>query len=515
MKKPRSVAAGPLGAAAADLVSGEELLDAILRTSSDAIVCEGSDGRILCWNVSAERLFGYGRDEILGQPATMPVPPELRAAEWERLERTAQAGGVERFRTRRLRKDGSSFEAEVSLSKLPDRRGPVVLSVTRDVTEQMRADEALRFSEQRFRLIAQATSDAFWDWDIRGRTLWWGGGMQGLFGYALDELEPGLESWSNRIHPEDKDRAMAALQGTLDRHEESYLAEYRFRRKDGTYAHVLDRGFVIRDAAGQAIRMVGGMTDLSERIEAQHKLAAHAERLARSNDELERFAYVISHDLQEPLRTLSGFAHLLVRRFGGEAGAREYSDYIIEAVDRMRDLIQGLLAYSRLGPDAAPGAEDVDLEHVVNDVRRALTGALNESGGEIEVTGPLPTVRANRLQMQQVFQNLLSNAIKFRGPEPPRIRIEARRVGPDWRFTVADNGIGVEPQYVDRIFALFQRLHTRAGYPGSGIGLAVCKKIVEMHGGRIWVEPGGPGTRFLFTLPAEPPSSPGTGAGHR
>jgi light-regulated signal transduction histidine kinase (bacteriophytochrome) len=237
-----------------------------------------------------------------------------------------------------------------------------------------------------------------------------------------------------------------------------------------------------------------------ELTEANATLVARADKLARSNAELEQFAYVASHDLQEPLRTVASYTQLLTQRFGNAQGgdAAQFSGYITEGVHRMQGLIEGLLAYSRVAPDHHE-FEQVNLTEVLGAVIQGLEGALSEAGGSVTYD-PLPDVRANRAQMSQLFQNLIANAIKFRGQDPPRIHFSARHERVFWTFSVRDNGMGIAPQYAQRIFQLFQRLHTRDHIPGNGIGLAVCKKIVEHHGGRIWVEPGKPGSVFHFTL---------------
>lgn len=230
-----------------------------------------------------------------------------------------------------------------------------------------------------------------------------------------------------------------------------------------------------------------------------------AAELARSNRDLEQFAYVASHDLQEPLRMVSSYTQLLERRYKGrlDADADEFIHYAVDGAQRMRRLIDDLLAYSRLTTRPAQ-FRPTPLDRVLTDVRAALHLAILESGADIE-SGPLPTVQADSVQMQQLFQNLLSNAIKYRGSHPPRIAISAEESGDAWTFSVTDNGIGIESQYLERVFDIFQRLHGVGEYPGTGIGLALCKKIVERHGGRIWVtsQPG-QGSTFHFTLRKDP-----------
>jgi light-regulated signal transduction histidine kinase (bacteriophytochrome) len=238
------------------------------------------------------------------------------------------------------------------------------------------------------------------------------------------------------------------------------------------------------------------------RLEATVKdLKRSTEELARSNHDLEQFAYVASHDLQEPLRTVSGFVELL--RLKHKAGLDEEADkfinFAVDGTKRMQALIADLLAYARVGTKAKP-FEPIDCQELLADVEERLAVAVQESQAAITHEA-LPTVLGDATQLGLLLQNLIGNAIKFRGREKPLVRVSARREGPFWEFSVADNGIGIEPQHFDRIFEIFQRLHDRSCYPGTGIGLAIAKKVVERHGGKIWVksEPG-KGTTFCFTL---------------
>jgi PAS domain S-box-containing protein len=260
---------------------------------------------------------------------------------------------------------------------------------------------------------------------------------------------------------------------------------------------------LVRDRRGKITGMHAVARDISERKRAEEALARQAQELARSNAELEQFAYVASHDLQEPLRMMGSFAQLLAKRYKGQLGADadDFIAYIVDGAARMQRLINDLLSYSRVGrrgkefaPTACAAAVAVACE--------SLRAAIAESGAAVTV-GSLPVVMADETQLVQLFQNLIGNAIKFRSAKPVQVDVGAERRRDDWLFWVRDNGIGIAPQHAERIFLIFQRLHGRDRYPGTGIGLAIVKKIVERHGGRIWVESKeGEGSAFYFTLPA-------------
>ncbi len=250
--------------------------------------------------------------------------------------------------------------------------------------------------------------------------------------------------------------------------------------------------------------------DVSERKQYEDTLAARNRDLARSNAELEQFAYVASHDLQEPLRMVASFAQLLSRRYHDQLGAegQEFIDFMVDGAKRMQNLINDLLIYSRIGNQAGEFTA-VDLSAVAGKALGALRQIVADSSAEVTVD-PLPTLQANPSQMLQLFQNLIGNSVKFHGEAPPRVRVSARAEGCAYVLSVSDNGIGIDPAYAERIFLIFQRLHGKREFPGTGIGLALCKKIVEHHGGRIWVESApGRGATFHFSLPAEQ-----EGAGH-
>ncbi len=328
--------------------------------------------------------------------------------------------------------------------------------------------------------------------------------IERFLGYAPAEVE-GREL-VELFEPGDRSRIMTLLQEHLPG-DKTVSGEFRGRRKDGTMVpmQVVAQSAVVSGMRGSKVSGVY-LRDFAERERLVEALASRAAQLARSNRELEQFSYIASHDLQEPLRMVGSYTQLLEQRYGPQLDddAREFLRYAREGATRMRELIDALLSYSRIDTRAEP-FQRVAADDVLNVAVSNLRGALVQSGAILHRT-PLPIVEVDRIQLGQVFQNLIGNAVKFHGPKPPQIWIGAERRGAEWLFTVRDDGIGIPPEYQERIFIIFQRLHTREEYPGTGIGLAVCKKVVERHGGKLWVESSGvpgEGTTFLFTLPVE------------
>jgi PAS domain S-box-containing protein len=318
-----------------------------------------------------------------------------------------------------------------------------------------------------------------------------------LLGWTEDELR--AVPYVEFIHPDDRERTVAEASSLASPGAETRDFEIRVRRRDGAYRVWL---FSATGAPEQGL-IYAVAKDITERVQDVSELRRVERELARRAAELERFAYVASHDLSEPLRMIGGFVSLLESRYAGrlDTDADEFIRYIVDGVDRMQALIRDLLSYSRVGRIELR-SEPVDLGWVADRVIAAMGPAIEETGARI-VVGALPTVRGDAGQLHRLLQNLIGNALKFTASQPPVVRIGAEPDGERWRVFVADEGIGIEPQYADRIFDVFQRLHTPDEYPGTGIGLAICRAIVERHGGTIGVESGpGEGSTFSFTLPA-------------
>jgi PAS domain S-box-containing protein len=394
---------------------------------------------------------------------------------------------------------------------------------TTDSTSDARArrETDLLQTEARFRDLLEAAPDAMVVVNRQGVIVLVNTQAEQMFGYGREEL---LGKPIELLVP-------VALREAHAGHRDKYLADPQRRpmgsrmqlaalRKDGSGVPVeislspveTDDGKLViaavRDVT-ERLRMEEIRREVDQRRATEAALTLHAAELARSNADLEQFAYVASHDLQEPLRMVANYTQLLAKRYRGrlDQDADEFIGYVVDGAGRMHQLISDLLAYSRVGT-RGKALGPIDCESlfvaVLGDLRLAI-----EQAGAVVTHDPLPTILGDSVQLGQLLQNLLMNAIKFRGAEPPRVHVAAERNGQDWEFSVRDNGIGIAPEHRERIFLIFQRLHTAAEYPGTGIGLAISKRIVERHSGRIWVDsnPGG-GTTFYFTLPPVP-SGPG------
>ncbi|MBP7694431.1 MAG: PAS domain S-box protein, partial [Anaerolineales bacterium] len=447
------------------------------------------------------RLLGLAPDAYQGTAAEFfsAIDPDDRADVQAALARTLNEDAPYQPEYRVIWPDGSRHYISGRGRLVRDEAGrPArVLGLIWDITERRRAEEALRIKDRALESSINALAIS----DLDGRLTYINPAFLDLWGYAEPAEVLGRSAVEFWQWPGQADEIVAALHATG-----GWAGELLARRPDGSAFEAQIAASLVTNPAGRPLAMLAAFADITARRRAEAELRQTLEELRRSNAELEQFAYVASHDLQEPLRGVTGMLQLLQRKYQGQlnADADELITYAVDAAARMQALINDLLALSRLerrGRPLEPTAAGAALGAALANLDTAIT----ESGAQITAAA-LPTVLADPTQLIQVFQNLVGNALKFRGPQPPEIQVGAEREAGAWRFWVRDNGIGIEPQYFERIFAVFQRLHTRREYPGTGIGLALCKKIIERHGGRLWVESEpGRGATFYFTLPETSP----------
>jgi PAS domain S-box-containing protein len=369
-------------------------------------------------------------------------------------------------------------------------------------TDQIRrqTEEALRESEVRFRLLFAQAAVGIKRMDPQGRMLEVNDKLCDILGYSRAELL--LLSLADITHPDDLASEQTELGRLLAGQINYYSVEKRCLRKDGSVIWVRVTSSLPSPAGRASEWWISVVEDITMRKQTEAALQKMTEDLARSNKDLEQFAYIASHDLQEPLRAVAGFIGILKKQYRDklDTDAVDYIDQSVEGAERMKALINDLLTYSRVGTKGE-ALKPMNMQVVFAAAVNNLQVAIGESKCFI-THDALPVITADVAQMTQLLQNLIGNAIKFCGKDRPEIHIIARHNDEQWVFGVRDNGIGIEPQYFERIFLIFQRLHTRNQYPGTGIGLALCKKIIERHGGKVWVESApGRGSTFFFTIP--------------
>lgn len=520
-----------------ELRKERDFIAGVLDNTGAMVVVLAPDGRITRFNKACEQITGYAAKDVVGRELwDFLVPPEeaesVRTV-WNRLRagnfpNTHENHWMTRERSRRL--IAWSNTAIVS----PDGGVEYVIGTGVDITERRKAEEALAESRKDLNRAQAVAKVGSWRLDVRKNELLWSDENWQIFGVPKGTPLK-YETFLSTVHPDDRayvdERWAAALRG------EPYDIEHRIVVGD-SIKWVQEKVELEFDGSGTLLGGFGTTQDITERKKAEETLRRATADLERSNRDLEQFAYVTSHDLKEPLRMVTSFMGLLQLRYAGRLDdkAREYIGFAVEGATRMQSLVDDLLAYSRAGRQDATERVEADgaLDRALANLRMAI-----EESGALVVRKPLPAIEVNPVELAQVFQNLVGNAIKFRRPGvQPEVRVSARKIdgralagvrlppGEEnaatsalpgtgdspkpsmtkdsfWLFAVRDNGIGIDPQYQHKLFHIFRRLHARDKYPGTGVGLAICKKIVERHGGRIWIESEeGKGSTVLFTFPA-------------
>ena len=493
-----------LAQAGGDLSEAQRIAQELIDILPVPIFIKARDGRYLAVNRAWEQFFGMARGEFLGKQVNDLYPNAPWVAEEHRAmdEELWRTPGSQSYEIKIVTRPQGARSTVYHKATFPGPDGKVggLMGTIIDVTGRKKAMRALRQSEERFRQTFELAASGIAHVDLEGRFLRVNRALSRILGYASEELVG--RTVKDVSHPDDRGVTDAERQRMYAGEIESVHFEKRYLRKDGATVWVDLTVALVRNADGKPDYEVAVFDDITEKKHAEVELRAANQELERSNAELEQFAYVASHDLQEPLRMVSSYTQLLGRRYGErlDGDAKEFMAYIVDGAARMKQLIEDLLAYSRVGTRGRE-FKRVKLGAALERASINLRAALEESGAEV-THDTLPEVEGDELQLVQLLQNLISNAIKFRATSSPKVHISSTEKEDEYEIAVRDNGIGIEPQYFERIFMVFQRLHDKGQYPGTGIGLAICKKVVDRHGGRMWVESApGQGSRFLFTLP--------------
>jgi PAS domain S-box-containing protein len=506
-------------AAEEHLVQMESRYRGLLEAAPDAMVVVNQGGEIVLVNVQAEKKFGYRRDELIGQKVKNIIPEgfaERLIADAARstVEALAQHMGMGIELSGR-RKDSTEFPIEIMLSPLQSADGVLVTAAIRNISARKAAEKHLVQMESRYRGLLEAAPDAMVVVNQAGDIVLVNVQAEKQFGYRRDEL---LGQKVTSIIPDGfAERLIADATRSVAEALAQQIGmgiELSGRRKDGSEFPIEIMLSPLESADGilvtAAIRNISARkkseennAELELRVEERTKeLAVANQVLERSNIELQQFAYVASHDLQSPLRSISGFVQLLKMEYEDKLD-EQAADWIrrtIQATEQMQDLIRGVLAYSQVDSRSRPFLP-TPFRDVFADAVALLEPSIHDAGGQVSC-GELPVVMGDRSQFVQLMQNLIGNGLKYHGDKSPHVHVSAERNGDEWTFSVRDNGIGIEPRYQERVFEIFKRLHDQKEYPGTGIGLAVCRRVVHRHGGKIWVESeAGHGSAFHFTLP--------------
>ncbi|GMQ85245.1 MAG: hypothetical protein BMS9Abin07_0811 [Acidimicrobiia bacterium] len=482
-------------------------LEPVVRRLPVAIAAVDNRANVVLWNPACEVLFGWSASEVLGGP--LPTFPDHEAREtFATLFQSRRDGAtLSDYEAVRRHKDGSLVNVSVTSAPLIDSAGDPIgmIAFTTDISGRKRTDAELRDSEERFRSIFEHSNDAIFILDPeKDEFLEINERVAEMLEYSVDEL---MRLHPSDIHPDEMPQLQAFAEVVKARGH-GWTRDLTCRTKTGDKLPSEISASII-SLEGRRW-MIAVVRDVSPRVnaeaqlaEAEQELERRALRLSLAEAQLSDLARAVSHDLSEPLRTVSSYVQLLEQRYHDQLDqdATEFIGYAVDAVKRMRVLISDLLVLSRIGASGRPLTE-VDTGRVVEDVVHDLAAGIEEAEAVVNAEG-LPVVRGDEQELRQLFQNLIGNALKFRAPNrPPQVRVSVTRAEGAARFAVADNGVGIDAAHRERVFGVFRRLHPQDAYPGTGIGLAICKKVVDHHGGRIWVESEvDQGSTFYFTVP--------------
>ncbi|MCC6616368.1 MAG: PAS domain S-box protein [Anaerolineae bacterium] len=460
----------------------------------------------------SEQLFGYSAQDWVNEPDLLLriLHPDDRERVTQEFSQPPEDSRIVQYRI--ITKGGDLKHVETRSKLIRDAASGqyTLVGTTSDISQQKRweaelerLNDLLEIQRERLANILANVPGVVWESNItpdgEQHLLYISPYVETMLGYSVEEMMGNEEIWRNLVHPDDREATVAQIT-RLYENEATGTVQFRMVKKDGGFVPV-EAYLTLPKAPARFGTIYAVMMDISERRQSEQRIANYVGRLRRSNQSLQQFAYVASHDLQEPLRMVSSYLQLLETRYRDQLDddAKEFIDFAVDGAVRMKQLINDLLAYSRVETrkgDFTP----VDLTEVFAQVQSNLSVRIAETNATV-TSENLPTLNADKGQMLQLLQNLVGNALKFHGEAPPVVHVSAKPVTGAWQISVCDNGIGIDPKYGERIFEIFQRLHGRSKYPGTGIGLAICRRVVERHGGRIWFESEpGQGTTFHFTV---------------
>jgi PAS domain S-box-containing protein len=487
------------------LRQNEQQMHAIIENAPDAVIVMDSESNVIRWNPKAEEIFGWSAEEIIGKHLyEFIIPLKYRDAHVNGIKRFLASGEGpvlnKTIEIEALNKNGNEFSVSLSISSpIKVNESFIFIGFIKDITERKHAEAQLKNSENFLDSVVENLPSMLFVKDAKTlKFVKFNKAAEDLLGYSRNDIIG--KSDYDFFPKEQADFFVEKDKAVLESGMLQDISEEMVNTKSKGVRTLETKKIPIFDDSGKPKYLLGISNDITDRKKTETELKTKSEELVRSNAELEQFAYVASHDLQEPLRMVTSYVQLLEKRYKDklDQDANEFIAFAVDGSNRMRTLIQSLLEYSRVNK-LKPFAE-MDVNNVLEVVLHDLRDVISANNATINIE-PLPKIVGDNILIGQLFQNLISNAIKFKGTEPPVINISAKKEEDGFLFKVQDNGIGIESEYSKKIFVIFQRLHTKDKYPGTGIGLAICKKIVERHGGEIWMESSiGKGSTFYFTI---------------
>ena len=482
----------------------------VVESSDDAIITKSLEGKILSWNKGAEHIYGYSAQEAIGKPISIIVPTNLKKEINEFIEKIEKNEKINHYETERLRKDGKLINVSVTLSPVFDSSNNLfaISNISRDITENKKSSKALELASKYNRNLIEASIDPLVTIGPDGKITDVNKATETVTGFSIEDLI-GTDFSNYFTNPK------KAQSGYKKVFKEGSVHDYplEIKHKNGRLTSVMYNASVYKDETGEIIGVFASARDITEMKKAEDKLKEYQDtleekvknrtkELAKSNVELEHFAHVASHDLREPLRMITNFLQLLEKRYTDQLDddAKEFIGYAVDGAKRLNNMINDLLSYSQVTRTESEFGL-VNLEKVLEQTLINLSVQIEDNNAVI-THDSLPNIIGNEKLLVNLFQNLIGNAIKYHREEIPNVHISGLKETHHYLFSVKDNGIGIDSEHLNRIFTIFQRLNRMDEYEGTGIGLSIAQKIVEQHGGEIWVESEiGKGSIFYFTIP--------------